>query len=1355
MKKNITRTISLLSLTMILTIVMSVLNMTSVHAADVNDGGGGGGTRANSATSFSGSRSGNVLHGDSTVRGYGNYAKLTLYLATTNDINKGIVFTSDGLIDMENTPATRNDGEPMFVKYGRSIIDREGYTLPAASYANLATSKVDTLIDYKNGEKRYPIYNSSTLLTNSQLSNIGIPEWLTPDDDSNQPAVVSWFKGNDDAVTASDNLKDIILAVSRQEDDAYDIFDRVNNVLWATKSKASFDYKDKKGKEINLSAANVMPEDGVAYWLVIYEPVINYNQDPNKMFFPSTGGNNFLITASDAVLQNMHSGAAGYPSVVKFGNGTPQLTMKSNHCRICNLTWFGYPDWPHSYLPLAYYCPLPCPGVSSDYDGVQSTVRFPFAIGTPTRSMGRLFTIEKSWLRYSGGYLFDEPAGNIDDLIVSVYQSVDNILLYGGYSMFVNGPAGTPAPESPYIRVVGVNGDNNTFTAIPGIVVEMATKDDITTSTLRKQTEANATAWISSQEAPFQPRLTAVSADIKKEEYTKKVTTAADFVRVPYEEIVDRSKVYVSPLLINYKVYPMKTTQNTTISMQNYDVSAHVRDIIEAGNNLSILKKIQVFFETLKDAADSTKYVEPDDTIVLSDGTRLGKNETFSPDWDKFVVFASEKKNINSLDEVMANISNVYFYDTNNKEWILPDGFTFKEKNLYITVIIAVVKAPEPVVLGTNSKALQENELTKAIEGFAVPKINASKITVEKTSVDTTCPGYTSVWNDGWTDLSDPKKPIEHPGYYSYPNCGHPHTLANAKNVVPKTLSVQTAWYWDASMFANVSRLSALRKDGALANDGVTFVFNTTSPFTADNMSNAFETISEYKFVAHRSADENNNGAVKPLQLAAYMNDSTLNSNYLTFMNPYYGGTYPSAYSNPTGNFGENDYSLITSINIPQNATAIGFGNFCSGGSSSSLNIPTKLTGEINFGATAYEDSTFKTYTNVEVNATIKSRDNKAKPFEKTAQYFAIDPSQATNPMYLIQVQSDTIVFNPAFKMKYQDSNEVTSPFKEVWMLAAGEKSFISNDYVKIELTKSNIAVTSPWSRDSEDKVDESGNVRKTPTAKSGSTIKATSNGTTVQVDVFYHVQDPKFVDPAQRAAVQAKNDAKAKQFDDMVTSISNQFKSDGVSFYSNMFQSTTNNTQNKLASPSSFQDLTSKTTLTLAKSVTSTVTSQAKAYYVDVNGTADYTKPTRTIALNGQSIPVNEKWTDTNAVKSKNVLSGILMQKGGNRIKGWYNEDYEGIIVIHKVYVITLNGVESTYAQIHPQHSDSLTKRNELAQPLKFVGGSEILIKDNYGIGAEFRLPTLNINGQTFSDIVIPSKPFVFDIRGSIYDTK
>jgi len=258
MKKNSTRIMKIISLSVVL--IISLLITTHVYAANE--------THANTATSFSGSTLKSIMPGDSWVSGYGAYAKVTLYLATTNDETQGMVFKKDAdgkkYIDMENTPVTRKDGEPMFVKFGQSIITKNDYVMPQASYVNLYTSKFDALIDYKKGEKHYPVYPVyDTMLTDSQLSDIGVPRWIVYINGvatNNHTNVVNYFKGNGNAILASENLRDIIFEVAEKSDSSSATdYTAVNNILHQTKQKASFSYLDKNGQSKELSVDNILP----------------------------------------------------------------------------------------------------------------------------------------------------------------------------------------------------------------------------------------------------------------------------------------------------------------------------------------------------------------------------------------------------------------------------------------------------------------------------------------------------------------------------------------------------------------------------------------------------------------------------------------------------------------------------------------------------------------------------------------------------------------------------------------------------------------------------------------------------------------------------------------------------------------------------------------------------------------------------------------------------------------------------------------------------------------------------------------------------------------------------------------
>lgn len=1236
-------------------------------------------TRANSATSMSGNPSfRSLITGDSYTSKLGSFSKVTLYLSTTNDPSE-ISIGSDGYIDMSKTSITRKDKQPMFVQFGKPIIIKAGDPLSKTAYVNLVTSKLETLVGFDKGDKKAPEYTSSTKIAPSGMVDdlAGFPEWLTSSDTSNQKNVVSWFSN-----TANDfaNLRNLIARVADPTGTKNPTTAR-KSALEAALTKATFNYKKDDGSSLTLTAVNILPGEDYAYWLIVYEPVVSYIQDPNQIFFPGKGGNAFLFTASDAVLANAKAGTSGYPVIAKFAAGTPKLTLEYNHDPDCNYMWYGYPGWTPP-IPLAKWCPLPCPSVGQHYDGVKTVTRSPFAIPTPIVQMATYFYANENWLAYNGGYLFDKPTSAINSLIDSS-AAVDSILLYGGYSVFINGPKNNQQPTVS-VRTVMLNDTDDKFYDIPNVSVTLEVKN--------------------------------VSATVKTSEF---------------------GYVDVNGITDNKNVIPKKVVKPATaISIKSYQL--YMRTVEEYDQRLTD-SDLEDFRKEIE--ADTGKSINPEDiyltadkTMALYENVDVIRQSTDELEWNKLAIFASEKANIDTLDEMVKTPGAVY--ESSKTGWKAYKGFTWSGKPIYITVLVPGVVVPTPPVKSSDPGTMAENELIKAFSGKTI-----STVSLEKTVNDITCDGTKT---ESYT-YTDPVTGEKSTRYRTVP-CGHPKDLAHAKNITPMSLTVQPAWYWANAMFDNLSKLSILRKSGTPSNDGVTFVFNQTGSFTSNNMSNAFDALTGYKFLAHRNADPKNDGKVKPLELAAYM--SKQNQDFQNFITPYYGGVYPSAYSGQTGSFAGQNIDLYTSMPLPQSISSVGSGNFCSGGSSSSLSIPSKLTSS---------DITFKTQTNIKIDPTVASEDKKAPDFATTKQYWGIGSTDKdVYPSYHIQVQSDPIMFFPAFKMDYQ-KNVDGGPYSQAWILAAGEKTFVSNDYVKISITDSPINVTAPWSRDAEDKwIDPKGarlTARTIPTAKSASMIKADASGSVIRIDAFINMQDPAFVDASQRASVQAKNDNKVKEYNSMVQAVIDKLKSNGVSFYSNMFESTTPETLHKVVTPDNFQDL-SKTTLRLAGPVTVYTQTGIVCAYIDPNGMPDYTTSTRIITLNGKTYPLTSRWIDIGAVKSTQVMDDLLVKNGGKT--GFYNEDYEGIVVCHITYVLTVEGLSSTYAQIHPQHSDALTERNELAKPLKFIGGSEYLLNgEHFGIGVEYRLPTLKIGGQDFGGIVLPSAPYLFDIRDSVYSTK
>ena len=104
---------------------------------------------------------------------------------------------------------------------------------------------------------------------------------------------------------------------------------------------------------------------------------------------------------------------------------------------------------------------------------------------------------------------------------------------------------------------------------------------------------------------------------------------------------------------------------------------------------------------------------------------------------------------------------------------------------------------------------------------------------------------------------------------------------------------------------------------------------------------------------------------------------------------------------------------------------------------------------------------------------------------------------------------------------------------------------------------------------------------------------------------------------------------------------------------------------------------------------------------------------------------------------------------------KGWYKEDYEGIIVVHMQGQIGLSdGGKSDYTQIYRHESDwrTATNDNSLALVNKYAGKQKIPPKMN-GVMVEFDVPEFTVSGKTVKDLPMCGTPYMFDERGNVFD--
>lgn len=639
-------------------------------------------------------------------------------------------------------------------------------------------------------------------------------------------------------------------------------------------------------------------------------------------------------------------------------------------------------------------------------------------------------------------------------------------------------------------------------------------------------------------------------------------------------------------------------------------------------------------------------------------------------------------------------------------------------------------------ITGNTSDKLEENELMKGFL-FETPLSNGSTFTHSHSL--TSCSGRKTV--------SDGKG-----GTKSVP-CGHSKSLANAKSINVTKVNVKPANYWTAALFADITNIGKLKtlRAGTVKEDGVTALFNQKGDFSTANKASIFKSeLTALNLMAARGGIAGADGEIP--QLAAYMNATKANKDYNDFITPYF-GTYPARYSNPGSKMAAG--IITTPLVIPGGAaTASASVSYCSGGSGthtvngtiSNLSVSKQIVVDRSYEATA--------------------KGSPVIPASKT--YDGVAGLQNGNgTMIHLNVPSKPIVFYPAYKMKYSTTNQNVAPTKEVWMLAKGARTFNSNDYTNIEVTKTQVQLSNPWSRDREDRFDESGNALTKPVAKSGSSLKAYANGNIITIRSYVHVQDPAFAE--DKAGAQAYINNIMAQYDAMAASINGAVPGN-TSFYSNLWQAVTDATVHRVAAPATIgsapvQNLIAKTKL-VPKPIASNLHTATAVYYVDNDGKADYDAG-RNVNIQGTSYPVSGQWGGAGVNNSNTILNSLLeTDKQVVKPAGWYDESYEGILVIARTYTIEIPTITSDFVQIHPQLSDFKTTTNLFAKTVYFnpntglgpvLKGADIFSASDssYGVGIEYRLPNVTLAGHTFDKMMLLSAPETFNIRGSVYDTK
>ena len=673
-----------------------------------------------------------------------------------------------------------------------------------------------------------------------------------------------------------------------------------------------------------------------------------------------------------------------------------------------------------------------------------------------------------------------------------------------------------------------------------------------------------------------------------------------------------------------------------------------------------------------------------------------------------------------------------YFTEKHSKNW---GDYSFKaiyngKESDVVTVNLNENNSCEEITLklkdssivgATGDITIKENEL---IKGGTVNISPTGSVFTHNCTLSN-CPGGSYV-NGVWVD------------------CEHSKTLSNATSITEETVSVLSSYYWNKSKLGqtNVDRLKILRTlSGDIIDNGTNYRFDSISDYSSDTVDNVFEFLESKSLVTHRSGAFSENEIIRT---AAFMSNTSKNKSFNNFIKDYY-TNYPSAYNNQNGNFNSGGFNVEVNVGDITGADGTANVSYCSGGSDTE-----DITGDISKSTISSSVIVEGTYNASSKNSPIQSLEAK------------IENIGQPGSRYNTKLPSKTINFVPAFQMDYSKKYNDINPTNKVWMLAKGLRTFNAMDYMRIDLVKPVVEVSAAWSRDAEDRVLENGRLSNRRVIKSAQNFtKVSGSGSQVQIDLYYHAQDPAFAE--NKTLAQSNLNNIDKEYVDAVNEIYEYIKNGGASFYSNLWDSTTGDTLHKVTKPN-WADLSlDQTVLKNNKNYNVTLDDNGvESFYLDNDNKQDYDVKSanghRTININGTTVNLNTNNLSSLTAdiynNSNNILSSLLeTNKSVNSSNKWYNESYEGIVLVHRRFTITLDNMETDPVMVHPQHSDWLTETNETSSDLTFISTNTKLIKDDFGIGVEIRLPSTIINGNNIPGSVVIAAPFRFDIRGSNYD--
>ncbi len=326
--------------------------------------------------------------------------------------------------------------------------------------------------------------------------------------------------------------------------------------------------------------------------------------------------------------------------------------------------------------------------------------------------------------------------------------------------------------------------------------------------------------------------------------------------------------------------------------------------------------------------------------------------------------------------------------------------------------------------------------------------------------------------------------------------------------------------------------------------------------------------------------------------------------------------------------------------------------------------------------------------------------------------------------------------FFPTYQMKADYT--IGDGDNKVDMLGTQPRKFQGTDKLLITGMNAGGTITAPWSRDKQD-LEAGGDIM-----KAGNAYEYALGGATIQIDGYVHIQDPAFAKDSASAI--AANNSIISQSIGSIKSIINSIGKDDISVYSNLWAASTPGAPISISVPNKIASADATGMRIIAGSASATGPSVNATYLPGING-ANTTG--RSAAGYGASAgdPLGEN----------GLLISRLEQDGGIDISGWYDEDYEGIIVLHMTATVSVSNIKTDFAAVHSYISDWKTPTNQQAKAgvssSSIAGNVTAIPAGKFGIGTAVNLGTVGW-GTVSAPVTVVFGPTFFGVRGSVFDT-